>query len=452
MAALSVTPNVFGTDGIRGAVGTYPLTSEGCLRVGWAVGREVNRRGKNLIIIGRDTRTSSMMLESALLAGCLASGTNALLVGTIPTPAVAYFVQKFQANMGLVVSGSHNPAADNGVKFIACDGRKISPSIEESIQSRLLAPIQDTESTDLGQVVPAVDSYRLYKRYCSAMIGKDFQLSGVHLVLDCAHGACAQIAPQIFEEFGAQVTTIGSCPNGSNIHAGCGSTHPEAISKAVLEQGADLGFAFDGDGDRVIVIDSSGKVCDGDYILYALAKVNHRIGNPVGGVVSTVMANLGFEQSLEKLGIPMERVDVGDRNVQLRLTEKNWWLGGEPSGHIYCHKTSTTGDGIVTALFTLKACQLADANFESLVADMVRLPGKLVSVPVRKPSKFARCEELIQQIESITKGYGSALRFNVRPSGTEPVVRILVEGAEADLVDNKTTEIATLIRECKELH
>jgi len=445
MDVQSSTRSVFGTDGIRGEVGTFPLTTEGCGKIGWATGCEVVDSTNKLILIGRDTRNSGLVLEEALKTGCLNAGANVLMVGVLPTPAVAYLVKECGANLGIVVSGSHNPATDNGIKFFSSDGSKINTAVEQRIQTRLREPTTTAEYSKFGQILPVIDARNRYKQFCQSIIQPRLELNGMHLVLDCANGACSQLAPEIFEELGAQVTAIGNEPDGTNIHVGCGSTNPAALAQVVVEQEADLGFAFDGDGDRVIVVDSTGQVRDGDYILYAFAKEQYLLGDSLEGVVSTVMANFGLEHALARLGTRLERVDVGDRNVQQLLAKRKWLFGGEPSGHIYCRADSTTGDGIVTAMFILQTCQRLNSNFESIVADLKKLPAKLVSVPVNCPEQLTTSEELRRQIARCQEDCEPALRVNVRPSGTEPVVRILVEGVDAKLVENKATEVATMI-------
>lgn len=445
MDAQSTPHSVFGTDGIRGKVGKFPLTTEGCAKIGWATGCETTDSTNNLILIGRDTRSSGLEFEEALKSGCLHAGASVLMVGVLPTPAVAYLVKECGASLGLVVSGSHNPVSDNGIKFFSCDGSKISTTVEQRIQKRLCEPTPHAKNSKLGQTLPAIDARNSYQQFCKSIIQPQLDLQGMHVVLDCANGACSKLAPEIFEELGAQVTAIGNAPDGLNIHVGCGSTNPAALAQVVVEQKADIGFAFDGDGDRVIVVDSTGQVRDGDYILYAFAKEQNYMGSPLEGVVSTEMANLGLERALAKLGTRLERVDVGDRNVQRRLAERNWFIGGEPSGHIYCRAESTTGDGILTAIFVLQTCQRLNANFESIVGDLEKLPAKLVSVPVNRPDQLAHSEKLRQQIASCQADCEPALRVNVRPSGTEPVVRILVEGVDAKLVESKATEVADMI-------
>lgn len=445
MDAQSTTHSVFGTDGIRGKVGKFPLTTEGCAKIGWATGCETTDSTNNLILIGRDTRSSGLEFEKALKTGCLHAGANVLMVGVLPTPAVAYLVKECGACLGLVVSGSHNPVSDNGIKFFSCDGSKISATVEQRIQKRLREPTPPAKNSKLGRTLPAINARNRYKQFCQSIIQPQLELNGIHIVLDCANGACSQLAPEIFEALGAQVTVIGNEPDGMNIHVGCGSTNPAALAQVVVERKANIGFAFDGDGDRVIVVDATGQVRDGDYILYAFAKEQNFMGDPLEGVVSTVMANFGLERALARLGTCLERVDVGDRNVQRRLAQRKWLFGGEPSGHIYCRADSTTGDGIVTAMFVLQTCQRMNSNFESIVADLEKLPAKLVNVPVNRPDQLTSSEKFRRQIASCQEDCEPALRVNVRPSGTEPVVRILVEGVDAKLVESKATEVANMI-------
>ena len=436
----------FGTDGIRGRVGQFPITPEFCLRLGWAVGKVFARQGESHILIGKDTRISGYMLESVLESGLASAGANISLLGPMPTPAVAYLTRTLRADAGIVISASHNPYFDNGIKFFDRDGNKLPDAVELEIEAQLGADMACVDSDRLGKASRIEDAAGRYIEFCKATVSRGFTLRGLKVVLDCAHGATYHVAPGVFEELGAEITVVGGAPNGTNINDGCGSTHPDLLQRTVLESGADVGIAFDGDGDRLLMVDAQGQVVDGDELLYIIAR--HRAANEtlVGGVVGTVMTNLGLEQSLDKLGIPFERARVGDRYVLEQLNARGWQLGGESSGHIVCLDLTTTGDAIVAALQALIPMVETERGLEHLKKGLSKLPQTMINVEARDPARQAECTSVVQAIErknQLLKGRGRVL---VRPSGTEPVIRVMVEGEDAHEVDSVARELAEVVR------
>ena len=345
----------FGTDGIRGRVGDKPITPDFCVHLGWAVGTVLASSGSPLVVIGKDTRISGYMIESALEAGLASAGVDVNLFGPIPTPAVAYLTRTLRADAGIVISASHNPFEDNGIKFFDGDGNKLPDEMEVAIEAQLRQPVVSVGSRALGRAYRVDDARGRYIEFCKSTIDRGLHLRGLKLVIDCAHGATYAVAPGVFSELGADVTVIGADPDGTNINHECGSTHPETVAQKVIETGADAGIAFDGDGDRVVMVDAEGNIVDGDEMLYIIAKTGLPKGRLTGGVVGTVMSNLGLERALETCGIPFERAAVGDRYVLERMRARGWQLGGESSGHLICLALTTTGDGIVSSLQTLVA-------------------------------------------------------------------------------------------------
>ncbi len=436
----------FGTDGIRGRVGEYPITPEFCLRLGWAVGKVFARQGESHILIGKDTRISGYMLESVLESGLASAGANVSLLGPMPTPAVAYLTRTLRADAGIVISASHNPYFDNGIKFFDRDGNKLPDAVELEIEAQLGADMACVDSDRLGKASRIEDAAGRYIEFCKATVSRGFSLRGLKVVLDCAHGATYHVAPGVFEELGAEITVVGAAPNGTNINDGCGSTHPDLLARTVLESGADVGIAFDGDGDRLLMVDAQGQVLDGDELLYIIAR--HRAANEtlVGGVVGTVMTNLGLEQSLDKLGIPFERAKVGDRYVLERLNARGWQLGGESSGHIVCLDLTTTGDAIVAALQALIPMVETEHGLEDLKKGLSKLPQTMINVEARNPAQQAECTTVVQAIERKNQLLNGRGRVLVRPSGTEPVIRVMVEGEDADEVDSVARELAEVVR------
>ena len=370
----------FGTDGIRGKVGDSPITPDFVLKLGWAAGKVLARHGSRKIIIGKDTRISGYMLESALEAGLAAAGLSASFTGPMPTPAVAYLTRTFRAEAGIVISASHNPYYDNGIKFFSIDGTKLPDEVEEAIEAEMEKPITCVESAELGRANRIVDAAGRYIEFCKGTFPNENNLNGLKVVVDCAHGATYHIAPNVFRELGAEVITIGCEPTGININDECGATDVRMLQKRVLEEGADVGLAFDGDGDRIIMVDHKGLKVDGDQILYIIAREALRQGQLRGGAVGTLMSNMGLEIALKQLGIPFVRAKVGDRYVLEKLQEKGWRLGAENSGHIILLDKTTTGDGIVAGLQVLSAMVRNHMSLHDLCSGMKLLPQILVNV------------------------------------------------------------------------
>ncbi|MFC3914648.1 phosphoglucosamine mutase [Pseudaeromonas sharmana] len=438
----------FGTDGVRGLVGKAPITPDFVMRLGWAAGKVLARQGTRKVLIGKDTRISGYMLESAMEAGLSAAGIQAVLLGPMPTPAVAYLTRAFRAEAGVVISASHNPYYDNGIKFFSQDGTKLPDEVELEIERQLDAPFECVESAKLGKATRIDDAPGRYIEYCKSAFPGELSLDGLKIVLDCAHGATYHIAPSVFRELGAEVVVIGGTPNGLNINDHVGSTHPEALMQRVCEEQADLGIAFDGDGDRVMMVDGAGQVIDGDEILFMIARDQLSRGKLAGGVVGTQMTNLAMELALQDLGIPFCRAKVGDRYVMEMLKELGWRLGGENSGHIICLDHATTGDGIVAALQVLQAVVRAGVSLLQLRAGLQLFPQTLVNVrfaggvdPLADPA----VQQAVEQAEQALAGRGRVL---LRKSGTEPLIRVMVEGHEAALVNALAEKIAEQVRHC----
>ena len=438
----------FGTDGVRGLVGQSPITPDFVMRLGWAAGKVLARQGTRKVLIGKDTRISGYMLESAMEAGLSAAGIQAVLLGPMPTPAVAYLTRAFRAEAGVVISASHNPYYDNGIKFFSQDGTKLPDDVELEIERQLDMPFECVESAKLGKATRIDDAPGRYIEYCKSAFPGELSLDGLKIVLDCAHGATYHIAPSVFRELGAEVVVIGCAPNGLNINDQVGSTHPDALMRRVCEESADLGIAFDGDGDRVMMVDGEGNLIDGDEILFMIACDQQSRGKLVGGVVGTQMTNLAMELALQSLGIPFARANVGDRYVMEMLKELGWRLGGENSGHVICLDHATTGDGIVASLQVLQAMVRAQTGLASLRGNLRLFPQRLVNVrfaggvdPLQQPAVL----KAVTDAEDKLAGRGRVL---LRKSGTEPLIRVMVEGEEAELVSSLAEEIAHRVREC----
>lgn len=434
----------FGTDGIRGAVGTHPINAEFMLKLGWAAGRVFARQGRSRIIIGKDTRISGYMFESALEAGLSAAGVDILLLGPMPTPAIAYLTHTFKCDAGVVISASHNPHQDNGIKFFGPAGMKLSDEVEAAIEAELELPMTTVPSAELGKVRRIEDAVGRYVEFCKSTAG-NLALRGKKVVLDCANGATYDIAPKVFSELGADIHCIGCTPDGLNINAGCGSTSPKALQAAVLEQHADLGIAFDGDGDRVLMVDREGKLLDGDELLYIIARHMKRSGELSGGVVGTLMANLGLEVALEREDIELVRAQVGDRFVMAEMQKRGWALGGEGSGHVICAHRTSTGDGIVAALQVLLALQEMDLSLAQAASGMRKFPQVMINVRVnghQAVNEHADVQAAVAKIEASLDGHGRVL---LRPSGTEPVVRVMVEGEDGEQVKMLCEELAETV-------
>lgn len=437
----------FGTDGIRGRVGDPPMTPDFALRLGWAAGRVLAPDGGAQVVIGKDTRLSGYMFESALEAGFNAAGVDVLLLGPMPTPAIAYLARCFLAQAGVVISASHNPFHDNGVKFFSAQGRKLPDAVELEIEKWLETPVTLAPSASLGKTRRAVDADGRYIEFCKSTLWQKTTLEGLHIVLDCAHGATYKVAPLVLTELGARVSVIGDNPDGLNINHECGSTHPAALQKAVRAAQADVGVALDGDGDRCILVDHHGDIVDGDQILYAIARFRQQNGGLKGPVVGTLMSNLGLEQALASSGIAFERAPVGDRYVLERLLETGGVLGGESSGHILCLDRTTTGDGIVSALQVLGMVAESGKPLHELLLGMDKCPQVLINVPVRGPARELLEKVAVQTaVQTVERRLGSEGRVLLRPSGTEPLIRVMVEGRDEPLVRACAEQIADSVR------
>ena len=437
----------FGTDGIRGPVGTAPITPDFMLKLGWAAGKVFSGvgNGRNKILIGKDTRISGYMFEAALEAGVTAAGVDISLLGPMPTPAIAYLTRTLRARAGIVISASHNSFHDNGIKFFSGQGTKLPDAIELAIEAELDRELTTVSSQTIGKASRVDDAAGRYIEFCKSTIGPMLKLTGLKIVVDCAHGSTYHIAPNVFEELGAEVSAIGVSPNGLNINKKGGSTLPGKLVERVLETGADLGIAFDGDGDRVIMVDHGGRIVDGDEILYVIARYRQREGLEFGGVVGTQMSNLGLELALGELDIPFARSPVGDRYVMQELVDRGWGLGGESSGHIIITDLNTTGDGIVSALQTLAAIVGLEQSLADLCQDMHKLPQSMVNVQIANgadPTTHPAVRAAIARVEQKLGGNGRVL---LRPSGTEPVVRVMVEGEDAANVQSLAEELSVLV-------
>ncbi len=440
-----MTRKYFGTDGIRGRVGEEAITPDFVLKLGWAAGKVLADRfeGNRRILIGKDTRISGYMFESALQAGLINAGVDVGLLGPMPTPAIAYLTRTFQAQAGIVISASHNPYYDNGIKFFSATGSKLPDDIELAIEAQMDQPMVTADQ--LGKAKRIEDAAGRYIEFCKGTMPWGFSLSGIKLVIDCAHGATYHIAPDVFSELGASVEIIGAEPDGVNINQDCGSTKPEHLQAKVLETGADLGIAFDGDGDRLVFVDGKGEVVDGDEILYLIASHRQRYAGGCPGVVGTLMSNFGFEMALQKLDIPFVRAKVGDRYVLEQMHKHGWTLGGENSGHIVCSDVTTTGDGIVAALQVLLALSVDGSSLHDLKQGMRKLPQHMINVRVAGKVNLegnSKIDSAVADAESELAGAGRVL---LRPSGTEPVVRVMVEGEDPSLVSRLTSELAEVV-------
>lgn len=432
----------FGTDGIRGRVGEYPITVDFVMKLGWAAGQVFKQTGGRChILIGKDTRVSGYMFESALQAGIIAAGGDVSLLGPMPTPAIAYLTRTFRAEAGVVISASHNPYQDNGIKFFAGDGFKLPDEVELAIEDFLDAGIATSESADLGRAHRVNDAAGRYVEFCKGTLPARFSLSGVTLVVDCAHGATYQVAPDVFHELGATVIELGVSPDGMNINDGCGSTDTRQLQQKVLETSADLGIALDGDGDRVVMVDHTGNAVDGDELLYIIAKYRQRNGHPCAGVAGTLMSNFGLERAMGELQVPFTRAQVGDRYVIEAMRQRGWDLGGESSGHIVCGDVTTTGDGVVAALQVLRAMSESGESLFELKQGMTKMPQTMVNVAVeqRPDLQHADVASVVAQAEKTLAGNGRVL---LRPSGTEPIIRVMVEGEDVSMVETLANEIA----------
>lgn len=432
----------FGTDGIRGRVGDGVMTPEFVLKLGFAVGRILCSENNNLVLIGKDTRISGYMFESVLEAGLSAAGVNARLLGPMPTPAVAYLTRTLRAAAGIVISASHNPYYDNGVKFFSSEGKKLPDSVELEIESQLDKPLEVVASDQLGKVERITDAAGRYIEFCKSTIPTRITLHGLKIVLDCAHGATYHIAPNVFSELGAEVVSLSSKPNGLNINDQCGATDPKALRMAVIEHHADLGIAIDGDGDRLIMVDDTGAIVDGDELLYVIAQARKNENLLHGGVVGTLMSNLGLEHALRDNDIEFGRAAVGDRYVMEMLKQRSWLIGGESSGHIICLDRTTTGDAIVSALQVLQVLVTQQVSLRDAKSGMSKYPQTLINVPIQAKIDLDNSPQIQQAVKDAESDLADSGRVLLRPSGTEPLVRVMVEGVDAPKVQQLAQQIA----------
>lgn len=432
----------FGTDGIRGRVGEHPITADFFLKLGWAAGRVFASEGHGFVLVGKDTRISGYMFESALEAGLTAAGVDTRLLGPMPTPGIAYLTRTLRAQAGIVISASHNPYYDNGVKFFSVQGTKLPDDIEQKIERHIDSPMTTVDSSKLGKAKRLVDAPGRYIEFCKASVPTRLDFSGMRIVIDCAHGATYHIAPHVFSEVGAEVVTIGAEPDGLNINDECGATKPERLAATVLAYRADFGIALDGDGDRLVMVDHKGEIVDGDELIYIIAKSRLDAGSMAGPVVGTLMTNLGMEHGLKKLGIDLIRAKVGDRYVMEMLVEHKGMLGGENSGHIICLDRTTTGDGIIAALQIMAEMQDSGKSLHELKSGMQKYPQVLVNVKTNKKINPGQDEAIQKTVKAIEKKLGDNGRVLLRASGTEPLIRVMVEGQQEDLVKNYAHQIA----------
>lgn len=432
----------FGTDGIRGLVGEHPITPEFVLKLGWAAGRVLSKVGTKKVMIGKDTRISGYMLETALESGLIAAGIDVDLLGPMPTPAVAYLTNTFRAEAGIVISASHNPFFDNGIKFFSSEGLKLDDDVELAIEAKIDMPMTCVDSDQLGKATRIGDAAGRYIEFCKSRFPSHLSLKGYKIVLDCANGATYHIAPNVLRELGAEVYEIAVEPNGLNINDGCGATNTEFMRKAVLDLKADLGIALDGDGDRIMMVDHTGYLVDGDEIVYMIARDALKNARLKGGVVGTLMSNLGLEVALQELGIPFARANVGDRYVMSMLKEKGWEIGGENSGHVLNLSHASTGDGIIAGLQVMTAMCTSEMSLFELRKGMTKYPQKLINVRYKKTKDPLDAPEVQAEIELVSEQLADEGRVLIRKSGTEPVIRVMVEGKDNAIVEAAAQQIA----------
>lgn len=436
----------FGTDGVRGKVGSYPITPDFALKLGWAAGKVLASQGSKMVLIGKDTRISGYMLESALEAGLAAAGLSAAFTGPMPTPAIAYLTRTFRAEAGIVISASHNPYYDNGIKFFSAKGTKLPDEIEEAIEAMLEQPMDCVESAELGKASRINDAAGRYIEFCKGTFPAHLGLEGYKIVVDCANGATYHIAPNVLRELGAEVIEIGTDPNGLNINEKCGATDVTALQAKVVETKADVGLAYDGDGDRIIMVDHLGNKVDGDQILFIIAREALRSGQLKGGVVGTLMSNMSLEIALKMLGVPFLRANVGDRYVLEKMLENDWTLGGENSGHIIIADKNTTGDGIVASLAVLAAMAQHKLSLNELASAVKLFPQVLINVRFaggENPLESDAVKSVAAEVEKRLEGKG---RILLRKSGTEPLIRVMVECQDAELAQQCAEEIAEAVK------
>jgi phosphoglucosamine mutase len=441
----------FGTDGIRGKVGEFPITPDFMLKLGWASGRIFAQQAAEgercTVIIGKDTRVSGYMFESALEAGLVAAGVNVKLLGPMPTPAVALMTRKQSAEAGIVISASHNPFYDNGIKFFGADGSKLSDETELAIEAELDKEFTTVDSRKLGKVVRVDDAAGRYTEFCKSTVPEGFNLRGLKIAVDCAHGATYHIAPSVLRELGAEVVSIGVTPDGFNINEGVGSTDIEALAKLVIDESAHLGIAYDGDGDRVLLVDQQGKLVDGDELLYIIAMYRLATGKSDAGIVGTLMSNLGLEIAIKEAGLQFARSKVGDRHVKEMMEANGWVLGGESSGHIICSDVTTTGDGIVASLQVLMALKAAGGDLAALRSSINMYPQTMINVNVAGKVDLAANTQISNAVAAVEAQLGDKGRVLLRPSGTEPKVRVMIEGTDGGQVHRLCSELAATVEQ-----
>ena len=439
----------FGTDGIRGTVGQHPITADFMLKLGYAAGKVLTRdtKVKKRVLIGKDTRVSGYMFESALESGLIAAGVNVDMLGPMPTPAIAYLTHAFRASAGIVISASHNPVADNGIKFFSADGYKLPDEVELEIERLIDEPLTTNDSFNLGKARRISDATGRYVEFCKGSLPSQFNLTGFKIVLDCANGATYNAAPKVFKELGAKVITMANEPNGFNINDQCGSTYMEGVCARVVEEKADFGIALDGDGDRVLFSDANGEVVDGDELIYIIAQHRHQSAVGCNGVAGTLMSNLGMELALKDLGIPFLRTKVGDRYVVEALKENGWSLGGEGSGHVLCSDLNTTGDGIVAALQVIRAISDSGKTLAELKTGMQKFPQIMINVRLAKKVDISNNGAINSAVAEAKKKLAGRGRVLLRPSGTEPLIRVMAEGDDQALVEQQVQAIAKVVEQ-----
>ena len=439
----------FGTDGIRGTVGQHPITADFMLKLGYAAGKVLTRdtKVKKRVLIGKDTRVSGYMFEAALESGLIAAGVNVDMLGPMPTPAIAYLTRAFRASAGIVISASHNPVADNGIKFFSADGYKLPDEVELEIERLIDEPLTTNDSFNLGKARRISDATGRYVEFCKGSLPSQFNLTGFKIVLDCANGATYNAAPKVFKELGAKVITMANEPNGFNINDHCGSTYMEGVCARVVEEKADFGIALDGDGDRVLFSDANGEVVDGDELIYIIAQHRHQSAMGCNGVAGTLMSNLGMELALKDLGIPFLRTKVGDRYVVEALKENGWSLGGEGSGHVLCSDLNTTGDGIVAALQVIRAISDSGKTLAELKTGMQKFPQIMINVRLSKKVDISNNSAINSAVADAEKKLAGRGRVLLRPSGTEPLIRVMAEGDDQALVEQQVQDIAKVVEQ-----
>ncbi|MFQ3309725.1 MAG: phosphoglucosamine mutase [Porticoccaceae bacterium] len=439
----------FGTDGIRGTVGQHPITADFMLKLGYAAGKVLTRdtKVKKRVLIGKDTRVSGYMFEAALESGLIAAGVNVDMLGPMPTPAIAYLTRAFRASAGIVISASHNPVADNGIKFFSADGYKLPDEVELEIERLIDEPLTTNDSFNLGKARRISDATGRYVEFCKGSLPSQFNLTGFKIVLDCANGATYNAAPKVFKELGAKVITMANEPNGFNINDQCGSTYMEGVCARVVEEKADFGIALDGDGDRVLFSDANGEVVDGDELIYIIAQHRHQSAMGCNGVAGTLMSNLGMELALKDLGIPFLRTKVGDRYVVEALKENGWSLGGEGSGHVLCSDLNTTGDGIVAALQVIRAISDSGKSLAELKTGMQKFPQIMINVRLAKKVDISNNSAINSAVADAEKKLAGRGRVLLRPSGTEPLIRVMAEGDDQALVEQQVQDIAKVVEQ-----